>query len=77
MLRQDISFFDVIGYGSAEMTSRVSLHPQRIQDLLLTNLGLILVVIADFVSCSILSLAHLRSHFLRSQHVAAYMVAQL
>ena len=57
MLRQDISFFDVIGHGSAEMTSRVSLHPQRLQDLLSTNLGLILVVIVDIVSCSILSLA--------------------
>ena len=57
MLRQDISFFDLAGHGAADMTSSLSLHPQRLQSLLSTNLALILVVIVNITSCAILSLA--------------------
>ena len=57
MLRQDISFFDLGGHGAADMTSSLSLHPQRLQSLLSTNLALILVVIVNITSCAILSLA--------------------
>ncbi len=57
MLNQDISFFDLHGHGAAEMTSSLSLHPQRLQSLLSTNLALILVIIVNLLSCAILSLA--------------------
>jgi ATP-binding cassette, subfamily B (MDR/TAP), member 1 len=57
MLRQDISFFDLAGHGAADMTSCLSLHPQRLQNLLSTNLALILVIIVNITSCAILSLA--------------------
>lgn len=57
MLRQDIAFFDLAGHGAADMTSNLSLHPQRLQSLLSTNLALILVVIVNITSCAILSLA--------------------
>ena len=57
MLRQDISFFDLAGHAAADMTSHLSLHPQRLQSLLSTNLALILVVIVNITSCAILSLA--------------------
>ncbi|KAI1843491.1 hypothetical protein JX266_010317 [Neoarthrinium moseri] len=57
MLRQDVSFFDSRGHGAAEMTSRLSLHPQRLQNLLSTNLALIIVIFVDIVSCFILAVA--------------------
>ncbi|UQC87538.1 multidrug resistance protein 3 [Colletotrichum lupini] len=57
MLRQDVSFFDTAGHGASEMTSRLSLHPQRLQNLLSTNLALIIVIFVDIVSCFVLAVA--------------------
>ncbi|KAG7046394.1 multidrug resistance protein [Colletotrichum scovillei] len=57
MLRQDVSFFDTTGHGASEMTSRLSLHPQRLQNLLSTNLALIIVIFVDIVSCFVLAVA--------------------
>ncbi|CAN8103035.1 unnamed protein product [Discula destructiva] len=56
MLRQDIAFFNKRGHGAAEMTSRLSLHPQRLQDLLSTNLALIVVILVDISSCFVLAI---------------------
>ncbi|GKT71410.1 ABC transporter [Colletotrichum tofieldiae] len=57
MLGQDVSFFDNRGHGAAEMTSRLSMHPQRLQNLLSTNLALIIVILVDIASCFILAVA--------------------
>lgn len=51
MLNQDVAFFDTRGHGAAEMTSRLSMHPQRLQNLLSTNMALIIVILVDIVSC--------------------------
>jgi ATP-binding cassette subfamily B (MDR/TAP) protein 1 len=56
MLRQDVCYFDIKGHSPAEMTSRLSTNPQRLQNLLSTNLALILVVIVNLTSCCILAL---------------------
>lgn len=57
MLRQDVAFFDTRGHGASEMTSRLLLHPQRLQNLLSTNLALIIVIFVDIVSCFVLAVA--------------------
>lgn len=57
MLRQDVAFFDIVGHGAAEMTGRLSLHPQRLQSLISTNMALIIVIIVDIISCFILAIA--------------------
>ena len=54
MLRQDIGFFDIEGHSAGAMTSRLSTDPQRLQDLISSNLGLILIVIVDLIgSCTL------------------------
>lgn len=57
MLRQDIAFFDIEGNSSGALTSRLSTDPQRLQDTLSSNLGLILIVIVNLVSSCALALA--------------------
>ena len=57
MLNQDVVFFDTRGHGAAEMTSRLSMHPQRLQNLLSINLALIIVILVDIVSCFILAVS--------------------
>jgi ATP-binding cassette, subfamily B (MDR/TAP), member 1 len=57
MLRQDIAFYDLEGNSSGALTSRLSTDPQRLQDLVSANLGLILIVIVNLLSCTILALA--------------------
>jgi ATP-binding cassette subfamily B (MDR/TAP) protein 1 len=56
MLQQDVSFFDRDGNSAAEMTSRLSMHPSQLQSLLSSNIGLILIVVVNILSCSILAL---------------------
>ncbi|KAK3364551.1 hypothetical protein B0T25DRAFT_598804 [Lasiosphaeria hispida] len=57
MLRQDVSFFDIKGHGAAEMTSRLSLHPQRLQNLISTNIALIILIFVNMFSCFLLAIA--------------------
>lgn len=57
MLRQDIKFFDVEGGAAGSLTSKLSTDPQRLQDLISSNFGLILIVIVDLLSCCTLALA--------------------
>lgn len=56
MLRQDISFYDLEGHSSGALTSRLSTDPQRLQDLVSANIGLILIVIVNLLSCCTLAL---------------------
>jgi ATP-binding cassette, subfamily B (MDR/TAP), member 1 len=57
MLRQDIAFYDLEGNSSGALTSRLSTDPQRLQDLVSANLGLIVIVLVNLLSCTILALA--------------------
>ncbi|WEW57796.1 multidrug-resistance transporter mdr5 [Emydomyces testavorans] len=57
MLSQDIEFFDDPDNSSGSLTARLSTDPQALQDLLSSNIGLILIVIVNLVSCTILALA--------------------
>lgn len=57
MLRQDIGFFDIDGHAAGAMTSRLSTDPQRLQDLISANFGLILIVIVNLVGSCTLALA--------------------
>jgi ATP-binding cassette subfamily B (MDR/TAP) protein 1 len=57
MLRQDIGFFDVEGHSAGAMTSRLSTDPQRLQDLISSNFGLILIVIVNLIGSCTLALA--------------------
>ena len=56
MLRQDISFYDLDSNASGALTARLSTDPQRLQDLISANIGLIVIVIVNLLSCSILAL---------------------
>jgi ATP-binding cassette, subfamily B (MDR/TAP), member 1 len=56
MLRQDIAFYDLEGNSSGALTSRLSTDPQRLQDLVSSNLGLILIVIVNLLGSCILAL---------------------
>jgi ATP-binding cassette subfamily B (MDR/TAP) protein 1 len=58
MLRQDISFFDIEGNSSGALTSRLSTDPQRLQDTVSSNLGLIIIVIVNLVGSCVLALAY-------------------
>ena len=55
MLIQDIEFFDFETAGA--MTSRLSTDPQRLQELISLNIGLILIVVVGMLSSIILALA--------------------
>lgn len=57
MLRQDIAFYDLEGNSSGSLTARLSTDPQRLQDLVSSNFGLILIVLVNLLSCCILALA--------------------
>ncbi|KAK0725841.1 P-loop containing nucleoside triphosphate hydrolase protein [Lasiosphaeris hirsuta] len=57
MLRQNISFFDTRGHGASEMTSRLSLHPQRLQNLISTNMALMILTLVNIFSCLLLAIA--------------------
>ena len=57
MLRQDIAFYDLEGNSSGALTSRLSTDPQRLQDLVSSNLGLILIVLVNLLGSCILALA--------------------
>ena len=57
MLRQDIAFYDLEGNSSGALTSRLSTDPQRLQDLVSVNMGLILIIIVNLLSCCVLALA--------------------
>ncbi|KMU78210.1 lipid A export ATP-binding/permease protein msbA [Coccidioides immitis RMSCC 3703] len=56
MLSQDIAFFDNPDNSSGSLTARLSTDPQALQDLISSNIGLILIVIVNLVSCTILAL---------------------
>lgn len=57
MLSQDIEYFDLPENSSGSLTARLSTDPQALQDLISLNIGLILIVIVNVVSSSILALA--------------------
>ncbi len=57
MLRQDIAFYDLEGNSSGALTSRLSTDPQRLQDLVSSNFGLILIVIVNLLGSCTLALA--------------------
>ncbi|KAH6622419.1 putative ABC transporter [Boeremia exigua] len=57
MLRQDVAFFDMRGHGAAEMTSRLSLHPDAIRSMVSTNMALIIIIFVDVIATSILAIA--------------------
>jgi ATP-binding cassette subfamily B (MDR/TAP) protein 1 len=57
MLRQDVAFFDMRGHGAAEMTSRLSLHPEAIRSMVNTNMALIIIIFVDVISTSVLAIA--------------------
>ncbi|KAF2098711.1 ABC multidrug transporter Mdr1 [Rhizodiscina lignyota] len=56
LVRQDIAFFDDSTNTSASLVSRLSAHPTQLQGLLSTGLGLILIMIVNIASCSVLAL---------------------
>lgn len=58
ILKQDIPFFDLDGHSAGAMTSRLSTDPQRLQDLISANFGLILIVIVNLVGSCVLALAY-------------------
>lgn len=57
MLSQDIAYFDSPDNSSGSLTARLSTDPQALQDLISSNIGLILIVIVNLISCTILALA--------------------
>lgn len=57
MLRQDIAFYDLEGNSSGALTSRLSTDPQRLQDLVSANIGLIVIVIVNLLGSCTLALA--------------------
>lgn len=57
MLRQDIAFYDLEGNSSGALTSRLSTDPQRLQDLVSSNIGLILIVLVNLLGSCTLALA--------------------
>ncbi|KAM5476044.1 multidrug-resistance transporter mdr5 [Microsporum audouinii] len=57
MISQDIEFFDKPDNSSGSLTARLSTDPQHLQDLLSSNIGLILIVIVSLFAVSILALA--------------------
>ncbi|USP73418.1 putative ABC transporter [Curvularia clavata] len=57
MLLQDVAFFDVRGHGATEMTSRLSLHPEAIRNMVNTNMALIIIIFVDVISTSVLAIA--------------------
>ncbi|KAI1909044.1 multidrug-resistance transporter mdr5 [Ophidiomyces ophidiicola] len=57
MLSQDIGFFDLPENSSGSLTARLSTDPQALQDLISSNIGLIVIVLVNLVSCTILALA--------------------
>jgi ATP-binding cassette, subfamily B (MDR/TAP), member 1 len=57
MLRQDIAFYDLEGNSSGALTARLSTDPQRLQDLVSSNIGLILIVIVNLLGSCTLALA--------------------
>ena len=56
MITQDIAYFDVPENASGSLTGRLSADPQALHDLVQGNLGLIIVVIVNLTSSSLLSL---------------------
>lgn len=58
ILKQDIPFFDLDGHSAGAMTSRLSTDPQRLQDLISANFGLILIVIVNLIGSCTLALAY-------------------
>ncbi|CCX14989.1 Similar to Leptomycin B resistance protein pmd1; acc. no. P36619 [Pyronema omphalodes CBS 100304] len=56
IIRQDIEFFDIPENSSGSLTARLSSDPQSFQDLMQGNLGLIIVVLVNILSSSLLSL---------------------
>ncbi|KAL7267348.1 hypothetical protein RUND412_010070, partial [Rhizina undulata] len=56
MMSQDISFFDRPENSSASLTSRLSMDPQQLQDLVSGNIGLICVVLVNLISNCALAL---------------------
>jgi ATP-binding cassette, subfamily B (MDR/TAP), member 1 len=57
MLAQDIEFFDLKENSSGSLTAQLSTNPQHLQDLLSSNIGLILIVIVNLVGSCTLALA--------------------
>ncbi|KAF3483014.1 multidrug resistance protein [Arthroderma uncinatum] len=57
MISQDIEFFDQPDNSSGSLTARLSTDPQNLQDLLSSNIGLILIVMVSLLSVIILALA--------------------
>lgn len=56
MLSQDIEFFDLPENTSGSLTARLSTDPQHLQDLISSNIGLILIVIVNLLGSTILAL---------------------
>ncbi|KAK2746070.1 multidrug-resistance transporter mdr5 [Myotisia sp. PD_48] len=57
MISQDIEYFDIPANSSGSLTARLSTDPQHLQDLISSNIGLILIVIVNLISVTILALA--------------------
>jgi len=58
ILKQDVAFFDFEGHSLGAMTSRLSTDPQRLQDLISANFGLILIVLVNLIGSCSLALAY-------------------
>ncbi|KIX08813.1 uncharacterized protein Z518_03470 [Rhinocladiella mackenziei CBS 650.93] len=58
ILKQDVPFFDLNEHSAGAMTSRLSTDPQRLQDLISSNFGLILIVIVNLIGSCTLALAY-------------------
>ena len=56
MITQDIAYFDVPENASGALTGRLSADPQALHDLIQGNLGLIIVVLVNLTSSTVLSL---------------------
>jgi len=57
MLRQDMDFFNLPGNTSGALTSKLSAFPTQLQDLIGSNILLILNIVVGVVSSSILAIA--------------------
>ncbi len=57
MLRQPITFFDDPKNSAEILTAKLTQHPTQLQDLLGMNVALIIIILVNIVSCSILAIA--------------------
>ncbi|KAL6721610.1 hypothetical protein ACLMJK_000714 [Lecanora helva] len=57
MLRQPMTFFDDPKNSAEILTAKLTQHPTQLQDLLGMNVALIIIILVNIVSCSILAIA--------------------